>query len=149
MILDLLTHAGAYAGLGAHFAKAFNFLADTDLNQLPVGRTEIAGDKLFALVSDGPTKSRNECRFEAHRRYHDIQLVTYGEELMGYAPVENLRVLQPFREGDDYAFFEGVGTDLFVCAGMFAMFMPQDGHRPSMAVTQPQRVRKVVLKVAV
>ncbi|MSU70445.1 MAG: DUF386 domain-containing protein [Opitutaceae bacterium] len=149
MIIDRLTHAKAYTGLGPRFAKAFAYLALTDLDKLPVGRFAIEGDNLFALVSDGPTKPRDQCRYEAHLRYHDIQLVTHGEELMGYAPVEDLLVVQPFRAGNDYAFFEGIGTDFQVRAGMFAVFMPQDGHRPSMAIDQPQRVRKVVLKVAV
>lgn len=150
MIIDHISNANLYKPLGPRIAQGFEYLQKTNLDSLPSGRVEIDGDAMFAIVADGPTKLPEQCRYEAHRQYYDIQLVTRGQELMGYAPVSGMKVVDDFTEGNDYAFFEGAGSDVLVSAGWFALFMPQDAHRPSMAVDRkPQHVRKVVVKVRV
>jgi YhcH/YjgK/YiaL family protein len=150
MIIDHISNASIYRPLGPRFSRAFDYLLNTDLDALPTGRVEVAGDELFAIVADGETKMPQQCRYEAHRQYHDIQLVTHGAETMGYAPVSRLKLIEDFVEASDYAFFMGEGDEFLVSAGWFALFMPQDAHRPSMAIKgRPQRVRKIVMKVAV
>lgn len=150
MIIDHISNAALYKPLGSRIGRAFDFLLATQLDDLPTGRVEIDGDDIFAIVADGPTRLPAECRYESHRRYLDIQLVVAGEELMGYAPVSRLQVVEDFTLENDYAFYEGEGVDMLVPAGWFALFMPQDAHRPSMAIDhRPKRVRKVVIKVAV
>jgi YhcH/YjgK/YiaL family protein len=150
MIIDRLEHADFYHGLGPRFRQAFDYLRSTDLLRLPTGRLAIDGDGLFAIVVDGPTRLKKDCRWEAHRRYHDLQYVASGEEVMGFAPREAMRMIEPFADGEDYAFFEGEGQYVRVGPGHFMIFAPQDVHRPSMAVDDtPAPVRKVVLKVLV
>ena len=41
------------------------------------------------------------------------------------------------------------GIKLTVKKGMFAIFMPQDGHKPSCMLTVPEPIRKAVVKVRV
>ena len=149
MIIDRLDNIQAYASLGPRFAKAIRYLRSTDLDKLPTGRVEIDGDELWALVVDGPTRSRERARYESHQRYHDIQVVTCGREIMGYADVSTMKMVEPFTGDSDYAFYDGEVNDLLVCAGMFVLFTPRDAHCPSLAVDKPNRVRKIVLKVAV
>jgi len=149
MIIDRLENIQAYAGLERGFAAAIQYLQATDLDKLPTGRVEIEGDRLFAIVVDGPTRLREGARYESHRRYHDLQIVTHGCEIMGYADVRTMKQVEPFVEENDYAFYDGAGADLLVPAGLFVVFTPRDAHCPSLAVDQPARVRKIVLKVAV
>lgn len=149
MTLDRFDHLDLYAGLSPRFARAVAFLKSTDLDRLPTGRVEIDGDAVFAIVLDAPTKPRDTVRYESHRRYHDIQAVTHGAERMGYADVDTLPVAEPYAEATDLTWHDGSGVEFLVPAGHFAIFTPRDAHAPSIAVGAPERVRKIVVKVAV
>jgi biofilm protein TabA len=147
MIFDRLDQAELYRGLSPGIAHAFDYLRTTNLQHLPLGRVEIDGESLFAIVIDEPTRNRSDCKWESHRRYQDIQYVVDGEEVMGFAALDQMSVAEPFENGSDYAFYNGEGQYVTVGAGWFTLFMPHDVHRPSMAVNMPARVRKVVIKV--
>jgi biofilm protein TabA len=148
MILDELRNARVYNGLGPLFARALAFLQKTDLARLPSGRHEIEGDAMFAIVDESPTKPLGQGRYEAHRKYWDIQYVITGIERMGYAPAASLKVTKAYDPEKDIMFLEGKGDLLTVKAGMFAVFGPQDAHMPKVAVDAPSPERKIVVKVA-
>jgi len=44
---------------------------------------------------------------------------------------------------------EGDGSYLVVKEGCFVVFFPEDAHMPALAVTQPEKVKKVIVKVRV
>lgn len=115
-----------------------------------VGRIELDGDRLFAMMQEYPTKPEKDCFWEAHRKYIDIQYICDGVEEIGYAPLTSLKVIEPYDAGKDFVKLAGSGSILRMPAGMFAVFFPHDGHKPCMAangVVAP--VRKIVVKVAV
>ena len=58
--------------------RAFEYLSRTDLASLPLGHTDIEGDDVYVLILEGETKPPEQVRFEAHRRYIDIQIVVPG-----------------------------------------------------------------------
>ena len=149
MILDRLENASLYSSLSANLQKGFEFLNNTDLESLTTGRHEIDGKKVFALVSEYDSKEHSECRLEAHRTYTDIQYIVSGKEAIGYALLGNQEVLVPFSEEKDIAFFTGENTPLILETGMFAVFFPQDVHRPCMQINGPEKVKKVVVKVII
>jgi YhcH/YjgK/YiaL family protein len=149
MILDALANAGLYAFSNPRLVRGFEFLRSRDLTTVPVGRVEIDSDLLFASVQEYPTRLPDQCFWEAHRKYIDIQYVIRGTERIGYAPLASLRVAQPYDEAKDFAKLDGTGDVLRVDAGMFAVFFPHDAHMPCMAADAPAPVRKVVVKVAV
>lgn len=149
MVLDKLTNASLYAPPGSRLAKAFEFLRRGDLATLANGRYEIDGDKVFALVQSYDTRPREQGKFEAHRKYIDVQFVVAGDECMGYANLAELSVTQEYSEKDDYLLAQGRADYVRVHPGMFTIFHPQDAHIPCMAVEKPSPVKKVVVKVAV
>lgn len=150
MILDTLSNAANYFGLGERIALAFQYLKETDCNKLEVGKISLLGEQVFALVQDNTTKPREQGIWEAHRKYIDVQFVAAGVEEMGYANIKTLAVKKPYDEQTDFALFEGSGSFVTVPAGSFTIFFPEDGHIPGVAVAdKPAAVRKVVLKVAV
>jgi len=150
MVIDTLQNAKLYSGLGSRIATALKFLQEQDGTQLPLGKTPIDGDRIFALVQDNTTKPRAEGVWEAHRHYIDVQFVAAGIEQMGWAPVADLTVKKPYDADADYALFEGPGNFVTVPAGSFTIFFPSDGHTPGVAFNdQPSAVRKIVIKVAV
>jgi YhcH/YjgK/YiaL family protein len=131
--------------------RPFEYLARTDLAALPLGRTDIDGDDVFVLISEGETRSPEQVKFEAHRRYIDIQLVVRGQEAIGVAPAVALATAEPYDAAKDIEFFATPreSATLALRAGEFAVFMPGDAHRPSLHLDGPHVSRKAVVKVSV
>jgi YhcH/YjgK/YiaL family protein len=146
MIIDQLTNLEQYRGLPSRLVRALEFLRDTDVLSLALGRHDLDGDRLFALVQEYPTKPVAECRWEAHRRYCDVQFVARGVERIGVVNIERMRVDQPYDSDRDVAFFAGEGDFITLHAGAFAIFAPQDVHMPCLTVGESQPIRKIVLK---
>ena len=148
MIIDRLSNASTYYGLTPRLERALRFLELLDAAQAPVGRREIAGEQVFALIQEYESKPLSQGAWEAHRKYADIQYVAAGVEQLGYAHVDALRQGEYDAERD-FLPLEGEGQLLRLPAGCFAILMPQDAHMPGMAVDQPAPVKKVVVKVRI
>ena len=148
MIIDQLTNSSLYLGVHKRLAVAFDYLRKTDLAKVEPGTYEIDGRKVYAMVQQYETKIKEKGRWEAHRKYIDVQYVHKGQERFGYA---NLRELKAgmYEEAKDFLPLEGGGGDFFVVReGTFVVLLPQDGHMPGIAVSTPQPVKKFVVKVA-
>ena len=131
--------------------RAFEYLARTDLTALPLGRTDIEGDDMYVLLSEAETREPARVRFEAHRRYIDIQLVVRGQEAIGVTPVSGLTTVELYDPAGDIEFFAAPpeSATLALRAGDFAVFAPGDAHRPSLHLDGPHVSRKAVVKVSV
>ena len=149
MIVDRLANASLYRAIHPRLAAGFDFLGKLDPGAFAPGRTEIEGDTLFAIAQEYETRPREAGKWEAHRRYIDIQYLVEGEEAMGYAPLERLAVTQPYDAAKDCLLLQGEGSLVHLRAGEFAVFYPQDAHMPSLAIGTPSPVKKVVIKVLV
>ena len=150
MILDRIENAMTYRSVGPRVSAALNYLRRTDFSKLSEGRHELEGDRLFAIVQRYRTKPLREARWEAHRKYLDVQYVVEGIERMGYlSRADELPVRGPYDPEKDLVFYD-VRGDLFeVNAGGFAIFGPQDIHAPGLAAGDPPvagEVLKVVMK---
>lgn len=114
-------------------------------------RVELAGGA-YAIEQVYTTRPRAACFFESHRQYIDVQAVVEGEEFIEVAPLDRLRVVQPYAEDRDvvkYADFE-FGSRLRLGAGDIAVLLPPDGHMPCLATgPTPLLVRKTVVKIPV
>lgn len=149
MIIDTLKNASLYYGLTPRIASGLRYLEKTDFSLLEPGKYELDGSKLFALVQRYESKPRETGKWEAHRKYIDIQFIAQGIECMGYANIDGLTVTQPYSDKDDCLLFDGKGNILTAAAGNFLLFAPQDAHMPGLALTAPQPVTKVVVKVLI
>ena len=147
MIIDKLSNTHLYSGLGERINKAFAYLKQTDFSKMELGKYEIDGDNIFALVNEYNTKDESEGKLEAHKKYIDVQFVAKGSELMGFAPLENQKVLDDYNQQNDITFFTGEKSFTQVDEGMFAIFFPTDVHLPGIKVNEKSYVRKVVIKV--
>lgn len=131
--------------------SVFEYLERHDLASLPLGCTPIEGDDVFALVLEGPSRPAQEVRFEAHRRYINIQCAIEGQEAIGYAPRGSLATIEPYDNVKDVEFFDAPASDTRIALrpGRFAVFAPEDGHQPGCDLDGRHTVRKVVVKVSV
>lgn len=151
MILDTLSQGHLYHPLNPRFARAFAFLRSVT-PETAVGRHEIAGDELYAIVQRHHTKAIAEKQLEVHRRYIDIQHMVRGREIMGWAPLASLGApSMAFDVSMDAALYPYPehAIQVPVVAGQFAIFYPEDAHAPSCAWGDPAEVLKVVVKVQV
>ena len=150
MIHDSLANAARFAVLGESFASAFRWIAAFDAAQTD-GRLVIAGDELFATLMSYETKVPLDRTQEAHRRYADVQVMLHGEERIHFTPAAVLGPGCGYHAEKDYELFESPAepSRLRLRPGEFVIFFPGEGHKPSVAVAEPARVRKLVVKVEI
>lgn len=149
MIYDSLKSIGLYSGLSRTMDLAVEYLQGTAFGELPDGRYPIHGDDVFVVVSSYETKDPGEVRFEAHRRYIDIQIALEGSEACHALSLECAVPDGPFDAERDVGFYrEAEAVALPLSWPMFAVFFPGDVHKPSCVLGAKSRVRKVVVKVA-
>lgn len=147
MIIDLLSNARLYTSLNARFKTAFDYLKETDLINLPLGRYELDGKNCFVNVEEYETKERDRGKWEAHREYIDIQCVVKGEEKIGVTNIRQLTPVCEYNSEKDICFFSGDGDFLVLREGNFMLLFPEDAHMPCIAVQRPSLVKKAVVKI--
>ena len=111
MIIDKLSNAKMYDGVHPRLKKGLDFLLENDLNSLAVGTYQVDGDKVFVMIQEYETKLVEQCRYEAHYQYADIQYVIQGAEKMGYTNIAETKV-EEADKGKDLMFLEATGDDL-------------------------------------
>lgn len=152
MIFDNIKNCKMYFGINPNFEKAFSFINRVIEEELEVGRYEIDGDKVYAMVQTYETKPDVECRFEGHERYIDIQVVVEGCETMGVADISKAVPETEYDREKDVEFYRNCQTASYCIAeaGDFLVFYPHDIHRPGIACDNiPENVKKIVVKVRV
>jgi YhcH/YjgK/YiaL family protein len=149
MIVDVLAHLGLYASIGDRLKAAVEFMQETDLAALPLGKHDIVGDVVFAIVSEYETKPETELLWEFHNRYIDLQHLIAGKEHIGYCNAGYVDVLKPYDESADIAFGEASGDFVTLLPDNFAILFPHDAHKPCVMIDGPTPVRKIVIKIRV
>lgn len=151
MIFDSAKNLDFYRNLGVEgrYAKAIDFLKNTDLENLAPGKYEIDGKNVFANVQEYTTIPWEEAKYETHRDYSDIQYMISGAETMTYAPIDELNVSVPYNEEKDVVFYdnENPGLKVVAKAGEYMIFNPWDGHKPKAAAGEPAPIKKVIVKI--
>ena len=151
MVLDTLPNAARYESLNSRFAKAFAFLRTVDGTQ-ELGRHDLDGDHCFALVQTYESKPIEKAKFEAHRKYIDVQFIQSGRETILWAPLDTMKEeMMAYSDEKDAALWKLTAdtTPLHVRAGHFAILWPEDAHAPCIEWERPEQIFKVVIKVAV
>jgi biofilm protein TabA len=148
MILDVIGCAERYTALHRRFGRAFRFVANTDLESLPDGRTDIDGDNMFVILDRREGRGREGARLEAHRRYIDIQYTVGGDEEIGWRALTTcVGADGEFDAEKDIGFFHDQPSIwLRVPRGTFAVFFPEDAHAP---LAGSGAVVKAIVKIAV
>ena len=148
MILSTLAQSARYAALHPLFARAFEYIRDTDLLALAPGRYPIVGEQLFVIVENVAGRAREVAKLECHRRYIDIQLVLEGVDEMGWkALVDCTQPVNDYSAEKDIQFFHDTpATWIATPPGAFCIFFPEDAHAPLVAT---DNIRKAIFKIAV
>lgn len=149
MILDNIENCKKYEVLNRNFEKAFRFLKREDLESLTVGKYEIDGEEVFAMVQEYETKDLENAKYEAHKKYIDIQYMLAGSENMGYSSIDKLEITSPYSEQNDFMLLEGEVNLIVLNSKDFFVLYPEDAHMPGVFIKEKNKVKKVVVKVRV
>lgn len=151
MIVAPVVDARRYESLHPLFADCFAWLGQFGALKPADGKHALRGEKAFVIVESGRTQPAAERRFESHRRYIDIQVNLLGPEVIEWTPVSGLTVADDFLPDNDIAFYAEPAfpiTRLTLAPRHFAIFWPQDAHKP---ICNPRDAsvpfRKMVFKV--
>jgi biofilm protein TabA len=141
--------------ISSYMTEALNNSSDiySRINSLPVGsfnRVNLTNE-IFALEQVFYTKEREDCFFESHKKYIDLQLLIHGEELMEYAEIEKLCVKTKYNEATDFVIYttpEKHRTSKFLLEKHdMAIYFSSDGHMGLSKSLNISKVFKTVVKV--
>lgn len=145
MIKDHIKNFEKYASISLAFQKAFEFLRKKDLINLPTGRYEIDGDNIYVNIDEYETKISDNV--ESHKKYIDIQYLIKGEENIGVASPNNLKIIEEYNDEKDIVFYNGDTRKIKIKENEFVIFYPEDAHLPCQIINFPQKVKKAVVKI--
>ncbi|WP_040977364.1 YhcH/YjgK/YiaL family protein [Necropsobacter massiliensis] len=131
---------------------ALEYLKNTDFDKLETGRYTLKGDLIYVQVLDLETKPKAENLPEIHRTFLDVQYLHAGKERIGVAPdLGTNEIAIPYNAERDILFYKNVQgeSELIMRPGSFAVFFPEDIHRPACIDGESSNIRKVVVKIAI
>jgi YhcH/YjgK/YiaL family protein len=136
------------------FQVAFEYLENIkgDISSIKEGDCikEMITEDIFVLKQAYGTKNREDCFFESHKKYIDIQFMIKGDEFMDVTSLDNLQVLNEYDENTDFIKYEGKESaisNLLIKENELAIFYPTDAHQPCIKVDESQVIYKAVIKI--
>lgn len=149
MILDNIRYYEKYCKLNDGFEKGFEFIKKAVKEDIPVGKYEIDGKKVYASIQEYDTKEVS--KFEAHKNYIDIQFMVRGSEKMVYDDIEKGVTTVSYNPEKDVEFYGDIdgAREFVVNQSEFAIFFPEDCHKPGLKVENSEFIKKIVVKVRV
>jgi YhcH/YjgK/YiaL family protein len=146
VIYDTIENLYKYLVYDNRFALVQAFLAEHDVSTLPAGSYPLE-EGVTANVSDYAPGDGD--KFEAHRKFTDLQYVVSGNEKIEVIPLADARESLGYQP--DIEFFAAQASaskELIMNSGSFAVFAPQDAHRPCIKHSS-DTIRKIVFKIPV
>ena len=146
MIIDKLENISKYKPIISD--KVIEFLKNIS-SGTPAGHYEIENG-VYANIDEYSPKQFENCKFEAHKKYIDIQMVLSGEENLEYTNSDGLEVAEEYDENKDVMFFKNTKNDTDIVnltPYKFAFIYPHEAHKPQIK-TASDCVKKVVIKIS-
>ncbi len=111
----------------------------------------VLDENCFVLEQAYITKDKEDCLFESHKKYIDIQYMFEGDEIMEVENINNLLVETPYKEDLDYAKHAQSenASVLKIKENELAIFYPFDAHMPCIKIDENKKIIKAVFKILV
>ncbi len=147
--VDTLEYCGLYP---KEIVTSLDYCRASNINDWKEGTYFLDGDRLIAKVFHRETGPREEKLPEVHRRYIEVQFMAEGEEYIGYYPdLGDNGIKENCLEEKDTLYYEEnhkvQEIMLPMRAGCYAIFFPEDVHRPFCQLGKPQEVKRIVVKI--
>lgn len=130
--------------------EVLSYMETIDLQELPVGKY-VVDDDVYYMVQEYETKSIDQCRIESHKKYVDIQWIINGAERIDVSDIYALALEEEYDDVKDVMFWKETSqlSQMVLRDGSYAIFYPQNAHRPSIAINKSAMVKKVVIKIKI
>ena len=149
MIFDTIGNLSTYRGISKNLDTAIDYLLSTDFDKVEDGKYEVDSREVHVAISTYDTKVEADAKTETHNNYIDIQYIIAGEECMKYAPKSECTPYVAYNSEKDVEFFTSDDmVELVVSTGKYAIFFPQDAHKPAYHHSV-HNVRKVLVKIKI
>ena len=151
MIVDNIENISKYKNLiPDNIVKFIEKLKDYKISELKEHRKEIIHDRNYANFDIYNPKPVDMCKFEAHKKYIDIQIMLKGEERIDITNTDGLEISEEYDEDRDVMFFKPPkqADEIILSNGKFVLIYPHEAHRPQVKTTFDE-VKKVVVKVSI
>ena len=103
MIIGSLKDTQRIASFHPLFKTLFDFLANNDLSNIQLGKTELLKNKLYIICSTLEKGASREQLLEGHRKYIDVHILLEGKETIGWTPLcKALCKHKDYDEAKDY-----------------------------------------------
>lgn len=149
MIVDKLEYLALYKNIPD---CVINFVSNLDCNNLSLGRQNLSDD-VYVNIERYTTKYKDEAKFEAHKKYIDIQIVLQGCENIYTTNISGLSTLIHYEEDRDIIFYsDDVSLKKYITLDgtNFVMLFPHEAHAPQIAPNDNKsEVLKVVIKIKI
>ncbi|MDT3425765.1 YhcH/YjgK/YiaL family protein [Paenibacillus forsythiae] len=121
-----------------------------EFQTMETGIYPIEGDDFFVQVFDVTTRLKEEAKPEVHRKYVELHYSVEGKERIGFAvDLGRNTVTETLLETKDAIYYAQVDreTELALEPGDYAIFFPEDVHRPIWEHGGKTSIRRVVIKI--
>ena len=138
-----------------YFQLAFNYLEalTDDFLKIKDGEVikEMLTDDIFVLKQVYKSKNREDCFFESHKKYIDIQYIFKGSEIMDVSNLNDLEILEDYDESRDFIKYKSKKSfsSLLIKENELAIFYPSDAHQPCVKNGNNELVYKAVIKLPI
>lgn len=152
MIIASLKDIDMQIGCDSSIKIVIEFLKNNLNKEIPLGRFELGENDLFGYSQKYKTKEADEdLRYEAHKKYIDVQYIISGSEKMRWVNISDLNITNEYDAVGDCI----LGTyndidyrEIKFNAGDVVIIYPEDAHATSIVDhTGCQNVCKLVIKV--
>lgn len=151
MICGNIKHSGTYQNLieNEMWSSILSWISENEKTAKDGDTHQIKGENLVIMVQHIDTKPRAERRFESHKEFLDLHYCIKGGEYIEWAPVESLKLKEPYLEEKDCAFHfpDEKNTAILMTPGTFAIFYPEDAHMPKVHDGENDSILKIVVKI--
>lgn len=149
MIKNSLKYTKNYYNLSEKIKIGLEYLENNDLKDTPNGKYEILGQDVFINVQDYNSKPEAQGKWEAHRKYIDIQFMIKGSEKIGVGEIQDYQTTEPYSNENDVEFLKTNKPQQFITMNEndYIILYPHDVHMPQISINEPSYVKKAVVKV--
>lgn len=147
------------AAYSAPLNRLLAFCAGLDTASLSEGRYDLfPGEDIIVLINERVTQPAGQRPAEVHRHYAELHYVVSGGECIGYYPEDGRNEVSAdlLEEKDTLLYRDRPDAPeilLPLGPGDYAVFWPQDVHRPFCTRPQiggaPEAIKKIVIKFPV
>lgn len=130
--------------------ELYDFWITRNINECRIGRYDFS-DGCFINIDEYNTNSRENCEFEIHEKYIDIQYLVSGEEIIEFYDIKDYEKLQKFNSELDTALLGNTtkGNIRHLLSHDFCLIYPGTAHMPCLNAIEglSKACRKIVIKI--